>query len=157
MYLERVPANTEALLVWLEETNLPPLYRRLNRTAVQALVRARLATEPDDVEWLIGHAGVLAERLSKSGSITAGTATTYASRLRNVGREFLRTLSLGGGRSNLQAPGKRLAQALARVPSPATPAEEVAEATAVIGRWPSLVTDLLPALVRAMDRLGRDA
>jgi hypothetical protein len=139
--------------MWLRSSGLPPLYRRLNGTALRALQQARLPNEPDEVGWLMGHADLLAERLTKAGKISAGTATTYASRLRNVAREFL-SASQTTDRSRQQPARSRLAQALTRVPAPTTPAEEVAEATAVVGRWPSLVHDLLPALVRAMDRLG---
>lgn len=145
-------ATGDHLLEWLRSTPFPPLYRRLNATALRALLQAKLANEPDDVSWLIAHADQLAERLTRSGRITAATATTYASRLRSVGREYL-----GATASGSRAParsGRTVAEAMARVRLPATPEEEVAEATALLGRWPSLVSDLLPALARAMERLG---
>jgi hypothetical protein len=142
-------ATGDHLLDWLRNEPLPALYRRLSSTAVRSLVRARLPNEPDDVSWLISHADQLAERLTRSGQITAATATTYASRLRSVGREYLNATPRGPLRS-----GRTLAQALARLPLPATPEEQVAEVTALLGRWPALVGELLPALARAMERLG---
>jgi hypothetical protein len=156
-YLSGMGANGEDLLSWLDQANLPALYRRLNATAVRALQHARLASDPDDVEWLVRHADVLAERLTKSGRVTAATATTYASRLRNAGQDFLRASSQSAGGVDPRPLRARLNHALARVPPPVTPKEEVAEVTAMIGRWPSLAAELLPALVRAMDRLGLSA
>jgi hypothetical protein len=124
----------------------------LSSTAVRALLQARQPHEPDDVSWLVSHADQLAERLTRSGRITAATATTYASRLRSVGREYLGAAAARPGVSPRS--GRTATQALARVPLPGSPEEEVAEITALLGRWPSLVGELLPALARAMERLG---
>jgi len=146
----------EELLSWLERSRTPALYRRLNGTAVRALQQARLQNEPDDVGWLATNADLLAERLAQHGKVSASTAATYASRVRNVGKQYLRASSgarvVGDG--DARAQHDRLAQLLGRVPPPSSAAQEIAEATMVIGRWPSLVPELVPALARAMRRLG---
>jgi hypothetical protein len=147
--------TTDELLHWLERSRSPALYRRLNATAIRSLEGARSKNEPDDVEWLARNANVLAQRLAEAGKVTASTATTYASRLRNVGRQFLRMRSADEpDPRDASTEHRKLAQMLARVPPPISPAQEIAEAMMFIGRWPSLGPDLVPALARAMNRLG---
>src|SRR5579862_2223043 len=142
--------TSDELLSWLERSRNPALYRRLNATAVRSLDEARAKNEPDDVEWLARSANVLAQRLSESGKVTAATAATYASRMRNVSREFLQ-VRFTNEPDPRDAPMERrkLAQVLGRIPPPLSPAQEISEATMVIGRWPSLGPELVPALARA--------
>ena len=140
---------------WLATSGQSSEYRRLTQTALRALEPMRLPTEPDDVAWFAGHADVLATRLLKAGHTKATTVSTYASRLLGVVREFLRAQSVTQHVAEHRIdPPNRLTRTLAKVPLPTTAHEEIAEATLMIGRWPSLSLDLLPALVRAMERLG---
>ena len=148
-------ATMAQLTKWLATSGQSAEYRRLTQTALRALEPMRLPKEPDDVIWFAGHADVLATRLLKAGRTKAATSSTYASRLRSVAREFLRAQSVTGHVAERRIdPPTRFTRTLAKVPLPVSAPEEIAEAALMIGRWPSLALDLLPALVRAMERLG---